>query len=97
MPDEVIKCTDCRMDFTFTEGEQNFFAEKSLVAPRRCKICRQKRRDLKSVAAPPEEQPSSNAGRWTNGTTGTPESVKPRRNDGGSRKSRRKGDTSYGD
>ena len=44
MSDEVIKCADCRIDFTFTESEASFYASKGLTKPRRCKPCRQKRK-----------------------------------------------------
>ena len=49
MLDEVIPCTDCRLDFTFTASEATFFASKGLTKPRRCKLCRQKRKDAKAV------------------------------------------------
>lgn len=49
MSDEVIVCADCRTEFTFTESEAAFFASKGLSKPRRCKPCRQKRRDAKAA------------------------------------------------
>lgn len=49
MSDEVIVCVDCKNEFTFTENEASFFASKGLVKPRRCKGCRQKRRDMKAA------------------------------------------------
>jgi len=49
MSDEVINCADCRTDFTFTASEAEFFASKGLTKPKRCKGCRQKRRDAKAV------------------------------------------------
>lgn len=43
--DETLKCEDCGKDFIFTEGEQEFYAEKGLVnKPKRCNDCRQMRR-----------------------------------------------------
>jgi hypothetical protein len=51
MSDEVIPCADCRIDFVFTASEAAFFASKGLTKPRRCKACRQKRRDAKTPPA----------------------------------------------
>ena len=44
--DKVIRCVDCGRDFTFTAGEQAFFNSKRppLSEPKRCKICRDFRR-----------------------------------------------------
>lgn len=38
--DIKITCCDCGNDFTFTEGEQKFFANNNLNIPKRCKKCR---------------------------------------------------------
>ena len=37
-------CVDCKRDFEFTDGEQEFYKEKKLKPPKRCKLCRQKRK-----------------------------------------------------
>lgn len=44
MPDQEITCRDCGAVFTFSEGEQEFYATKELSAPQRCKACRQAKR-----------------------------------------------------
>lgn len=47
MPDVDITCTDCGSSFPFTEGEQDWLTEKfgaDYRPPRRCKPCRQKRK-----------------------------------------------------
>ena len=44
MSDQVILCRDCNQDFTFTEGEQEFYDQKGLSAPQRCKDCRAKKK-----------------------------------------------------
>jgi CxxC-x17-CxxC domain-containing protein len=44
MADQELTCRDCGATFTFTEGEQEFYASKELSAPQRCKNCRQNRR-----------------------------------------------------
>lgn len=41
--DKTIACKDCGADFTFTAGEQQFYAEKGFDnEPKKCKDCRQK-------------------------------------------------------
>ncbi len=44
MADQQLACRDCGQNFTFTEGEQEFFAQKNLSAPQRCKDCRNARK-----------------------------------------------------
>lgn len=42
--DKVLRCVDCGMDFTFTAGEQLFYADKGFKnEPKRCKACKSKR------------------------------------------------------
>jgi hypothetical protein len=43
--DKELICVDCKNPWIFTGGEQRFFAEKGLHAPKRCKDCRQKKRE----------------------------------------------------
>jgi CxxC-x17-CxxC domain-containing protein len=39
--DKTLTCRDCGNPFTFTEGEQEFFAQKGFTnAPSRCPECR---------------------------------------------------------
>jgi hypothetical protein len=39
--DKTLICKDCGAEFTFTSGEQEFFAEKGFTnEPQRCKACR---------------------------------------------------------
>ena len=39
--DKTLTCKDCGAEFTFTAGEQAFYAEKGFEnAPTRCKACR---------------------------------------------------------
>lgn len=43
--DEKLICEDCGAEFVFTQGEQEFYAEKGLVnKPKRCPDCRKARR-----------------------------------------------------
>jgi CxxC-x17-CxxC domain-containing protein len=44
--DRILTCRDCGQEFTFTAGEQEFFASKGLTnAPSRCPECRKARRN----------------------------------------------------
>jgi primosomal protein N' len=48
MPDIDMKCKDCKNDFVFSEGEQEFFQRQfgaDYTAPKRCSECRRKRRE----------------------------------------------------
>ena len=40
MPDMTLTCRDCGQNFTFTEGEQDFYATKGYSQPTRCRDCR---------------------------------------------------------
>ena len=43
--DKTITCRDCGMDFVFTAGEQEFYAQKGFSnEPSRCPSCRQQRK-----------------------------------------------------
>lgn len=38
--DTNLECVDCHTMFVFTSGEATFFKSKGFSAPRRCKPCR---------------------------------------------------------
>jgi len=43
--DKTLVCKECGKDFTFTAGEQEFYAEKGFQnEPQRCKECRDARK-----------------------------------------------------
>jgi CxxC-x17-CxxC domain-containing protein len=42
--DKTLTCSDCGMEFEFTEREQAFYAEKGFSEPRRCPSCRASRK-----------------------------------------------------
>lgn len=45
MQDKVISCRDCGAEFTFTVGEQEFYAQKGYTNdPQRCPSCRAARK-----------------------------------------------------
>jgi CxxC-x17-CxxC domain-containing protein len=44
MPDIEITCAECGNAFPFTEREQDYYQERNLTHPKRCKPCRDARR-----------------------------------------------------
>ena len=45
MQDKTLTCRDCNSTFTFTVGEQQFYAEKGFTnEPTRCPECRKARK-----------------------------------------------------
>ena len=40
MADKTLTCRDCGTQFTFTEGEQDFYGQKGYSEPMRCPDCR---------------------------------------------------------
>lgn len=44
----VIKCRDCGTEFAVDEKEQAWYAERGLQIPKRCKPCREKRKQNNS-------------------------------------------------
>ena len=48
--DETLNCTDCNAAFTFSAGEQEFFAAKGFTnKPNRCPDCRAARKSQRSA------------------------------------------------
>ena len=48
--DKSIHCSDCGNTFTFTAGEQEFYASKGLTnEPKRCAPCRAARKTQRNV------------------------------------------------
>jgi CxxC-x17-CxxC domain-containing protein len=49
VPDKTIVCVDCGSQFVFTEGEQEFYAQKGFTnEPTRCPTCRAARKASRS-------------------------------------------------
>jgi CxxC-x17-CxxC domain-containing protein len=44
MPDTALTCRDCGQTFTFTSGEQDFYASRGYSEPSRCPDCRAARK-----------------------------------------------------
>lgn len=50
--DKTLVCKDCGQEFTFTAGEQEFYAEKGFTnEPQRCKACRDARKGASGATA----------------------------------------------
>lgn len=50
MADKTLTCKDCGAEFVFTEGEQNFYAEKGFTnEPQRCPECRKARKTQRNA------------------------------------------------
>ena len=59
--DKSILCPDCGTTFTFTSGEQEFFASKGFTNdPKRCQPCRQAKK----------QQRGGSQGAYSNSSTG---------------------------
>ena len=43
--DKKIKCQDCGEEFNFSERDQKFYQEKDFNPPKRCKNCRNIRKN----------------------------------------------------
>lgn len=43
--DQQLTCSDCGQEFTFTSEDQAFFQERGYSAPKRCKACRQAKKN----------------------------------------------------
>jgi CxxC-x17-CxxC domain-containing protein len=49
MSDRTLTCRDCGQAFTFTAGEQAFYAERGYSEPLRCPSCRAARKQQRSA------------------------------------------------
>ena len=57
--DRILSCRDCSKEFTFTAGEQEFFATKGLAhSPSRCPNCRAARRGGEQSSYTPRQSRS---------------------------------------
>lgn len=56
LADKTLTCVQCGAPFTFTVGEQEFFASKGYTnEPRRCPECREARRPQRGYSQGPRE------------------------------------------
>lgn len=40
-----LKCQDCGEEFVFSERDQKFYEEKGFLPPKRCRFCRNARKE----------------------------------------------------
>lgn len=45
LKEKVLVCKDCGEEFVFTAGEQSFYIEKGFAEPKRCRECREARKN----------------------------------------------------
>ena len=46
--DQQLMCSDCGQSFTFSADDQAFFRERGYSTPKRCKLCRQAKKQEQS-------------------------------------------------
>jgi len=46
--DKEISCVDCHETFMFTAGDQEFYEAKGFANPKRCRSCRQLKKDQRA-------------------------------------------------
>lgn len=54
--DKKLTCADCGKEFTWTSGEQSFYAEKGLREPKHCPECRKARKEARKARREAEEK-----------------------------------------
>jgi len=60
MEDRTLKCKECGEDFTFTAGEQEFYAQKGFQnEPARCAPCRRARKQQRAALGNAHPRPQS--------------------------------------
>jgi uncharacterized membrane protein YsdA (DUF1294 family) len=69
MSDRIIDCADCRRRFVWSAGEQRFYRERGLSAPKRCPNCVSRRRNeqrvgMRSEVGAPAKPPPHLNQRW---------------------------------
>lgn len=52
LEDQVLTCSDCGREFTFTVQEQQYFSEQAFDSPTRCTSCQQAKRDQRKAEGP---------------------------------------------
>jgi ribosomal protein L33 len=56
MKDLTLICANCGNEFLWSEGEQQFYAEKGLEQPKYCPICRARKKAEERQFAPYRRQ-----------------------------------------
>jgi len=47
LTDKILPCKDCNKDFTFKKEEQSFYLERAYAEPKRCDVCRKRRKRVR--------------------------------------------------
>lgn len=69
--DQIIACADCGTEFTFSAKEQEFYAQKGFTSvPKRCKPCRNARKDSVGGGRPPSSDDRGSGGYSGGGSSG---------------------------
>jgi len=76
--DITVKCCDCPNSFVFSAGEQESFASRGLTPPRRCRPCRDNRRNQ---GTPPNRSPGNFPNRGATPAPGRPAIQQPVRSE----------------
>ncbi len=72
--DKTLTCVDCGAQFTFSERDQAFYQERGYQAPRRCKTCRDKRKN--SAAPASASETGGYTGKWAGASAAATGNVK---------------------
>jgi CxxC-x17-CxxC domain-containing protein len=67
MSDRTLTCRDCGQAFTFTAGEQAFYAERGFSEPQRCPSCRAARKAQRSSSGYDSGSGYSGGGSYSSG------------------------------
>lgn len=81
--DRELQCKDCPTKFIFSAGEQEFFAQKQLQDPVRCKPCRAAKRAQKDAQGGSGNGGGGNGGGNGGGSRPVVTEVHTRRGGGG--------------
>jgi CxxC-x17-CxxC domain-containing protein len=65
--DTTLTCRDCGQAFTFTSGEQDFYASRGFSEPTRCADCRAARKSQRSGGSSYDSYGSSSYGGYGSG------------------------------
>src|SRR5690242_8247837 len=68
--DKTLVCRDCGREFTFTEGEQEFFQSRGYSEPQRCPECRAAKKAARGGGGGYDSYGSGGGGGYSSGGGG---------------------------
>src|SRR3982750_4703390 len=68
--DTTLTCRDCGQAFTFTSGEQDFYASRGFSEPTRCADCRAARKSQRDGGGSSYSSYGSSGGGYSSGSRG---------------------------